>query len=75
MKWLYVNNCLWDDNTFDEAIKYGNLDNIKWLYINSCPWGYLDTITIHYLKTDIKYEHILYWLRTINDFPWKLIIL
>jgi hypothetical protein len=38
MKWLQRNLCPCDENTFAEAVGYGNLYNIKLLLENNCPW-------------------------------------
>ena len=36
MKWLYENNCPWEEKTFSCATLNGNLENIKWLEMNLC---------------------------------------
>jgi hypothetical protein len=36
MKWLYENNCYYDETTFAYAALNGNLENMKWLLEKKC---------------------------------------
>ena len=39
LKWLYENNCEWDEKTTMWAAYEGHLDILKWLVEKNCPWN------------------------------------
>jgi len=61
LKYLHEHGCPWNDNAYDYAALYGNLDIFKYLYENGCPWN-ADYTHAHGYAEENGYDDILKYI-------------
>ncbi|GFH56466.1 hypothetical protein CTEN210_12942 [Chaetoceros tenuissimus] len=81
LKWARENGCSWDEKTFLNAAKYGNVDVLEYYFENNCLAGHVITYPVALDYDHFDYQHsnptemeerslkVYKWLHQ-RSFPW-----